>query len=47
MFPIQTESLLYGENLIEIKSHSAEQQALILQAHAFPAHSSPDFFSST
>lgn len=44
MFPIQTQSLLYGVNLMETKSHSAEQQALILQAHAFPAHSRPDFF---
>lgn len=48
MFPIQTKSLLYEVNLIETKSLSAKQQALILQAHEFPARSRPDgFFPST
>lgn len=46
MFPIQTKSLLYEVNLIETKSGSAEQQALILQAHEFPAQSRPDYSST-
>lgn len=42
MFPIQAKSLLYEVNLIGTESGGAEQQALILQAHEFPAA----FFSS-
>lgn len=37
MFPIQAKSLLYGVNLIGAESAGAEQQALILRAHEFPA----------
>lgn len=37
MFSIQAKSLLYEVNLIGAESGGAEQQALILQAHEFPA----------